>query len=100
MAKRTVAFNITVKGSAVVDIDHLLLALRKSSNHPWAIHLLSVYDEKGADALVATYIKQAYAGGINNLLRDWVHSGVTLEEHGGRARFEPARCRAEVEAQE
>lgn len=96
MSKRTVDFTVTIRGSAVVDIEHLLHLLRKSDKHPWAKHLLDVHTRAGDDALVQAYIKQAYAGGINNLLRDWATGTVTQEEHGGKAKFQPARCNASV----
>lgn len=97
MTKRTVAFTLSVTGSAVVDVEHLLGMLKKADQHPWAKHLLSVHERLGADALVTAYIKQAYSGGVNSLLREWVTGLDTLEEHGGKAKFAPARCRAEVE---
>lgn len=96
MTKRTVDFTITVRGSAVVDVDYLLAALRKADKHPWAKHLLDVHARAGDDALAQAYIKQAYAGGVNNLLRDWTSSGITQEEHGGKGKFAPARCSASV----
>lgn len=97
MAKRTVAMEITVKGSAVVDVDHLLARLNGASQHPWAQYLLAVYQAKGVTALVETYVRQAYAGGVDNLLKDWSTGLETHTEHGGRAKFAPALCRAEVE---
>lgn len=96
MTKRTVKFDISVSGSAVVDIDHLLKLLQKCSKSPWAQHLLSVYASGGADELAATYIRQSYAGGLNNLLRDWAGSSASDIEHGGRAKFAPAQCVAKI----
>ena len=96
MSKRTVDFTITVRGSAVVDVDYLLSSLRKADKHPWAKHLLDIYERAGVDALVQSYIKQAYSGGVNNHLRNWKNSGVTIEEHGGKGKFAPARCSASV----
>lgn len=96
MTKRTVKFDISVSGSAVVDIDHLLNLLQKCSKSPWSQHLLAVYASGGEDELAATYIRQAYAGGLNNLLRAWASDSVTQEEHGGRAKFAPARVTVEV----
>ena len=99
MTKRTVDVCLSVRGSAVVDIDVLLENLRKNDKHPWAKHLLAIYEDAGADALAQVYIKQAYVGGLNNLLRDWSLSAVTVEEHGGKAKFAPARCTASVRPQ-
>ena len=96
MTKRTVKFDISVSGSAVVDVHHLLKVLRKSDQNPWAQHLIAVYNKNGADALVQAYVKQAYAGGLNNLLREWASSGDTEIEHGGKAKFAPAQCVAEI----
>lgn len=96
MTKRTVKFDISVSGSAVVDIDHLLNLLQKCSQSPWAQHLLSVYAHGGEDELATTYIRQAYAGGLNPLLRAWTSDNVTQQEHGGKAKFAPARCIAEI----
>ena len=96
MSKRTVDFTITVRGSAVVDVEHLLAALRKADKHPWAKHLLDVHARAGDDALVQAYVKQAYAGGVNNLLKEWSASGAPQEEHGGKGKFAPARCSASV----
>lgn len=95
MTKRTVKFDISVSGSAVVDIDHLLSVL-KSVQNAWARYLLEVYHSEGADALAATYVRQAYSGGLNTVLRDWVSSGDTEREHGGKAKFAPAQCVAEI----
>ena len=96
MTKRTVDVCLSVRGSAVVDIDVLLENLRKSDKHPWAKHLLAIYEDGGADALAQVYVKQAYVGGLDNLLRDWSLSAVTVEEHGGKAKFAPSRCTASV----
>lgn len=95
MTKRTVKFDISVSGSAVVDIDHLLSVL-KSVQNEWAQYLLEVYHSEGADALAATYVRQAYSGGLNTVLRDWVSSGDTEREHGGKAKFAPPRCTTEI----
>lgn len=95
MTKRTVKFDISVSGSAVVDIDHLLSVL-KSVQNAWARYLLEVYHSEGADALAATYVRQAYSGGLNTVLRDWVSSGDTEREHGGKAKFAPAQCVSEI----
>lgn len=92
MTKRTVKFDISVSGSAVVDVHHLLKVLRKSDQHPWAQHLIDVYNKEGADALVQAYVKQAYSGGVNSLLREWANGGEPEAEHGGRAKFSPAQC--------
>lgn len=94
MTKRTVKCTITVSGSAVVDVDHLLKVLHKSDQHPWAQHLIDVYNKRGADALARIYVEQAYAGGVNSLLREWANGGEPEDEHGGRAKFAPAQCRA------
>lgn len=96
MTKHTVKFDISVSGSAVVDVHHLLKVLRKSDQHPWAQHLIDVYNKQGADALAQAYVKQAYAGGVNSLLREWASSGDTEIEHGGKAKFAPAQCVAEI----
>lgn len=98
--KRTVALEITVKGSAVVDVDYLLGLLNKHNQSQWAQYLLGVYASKGVTALVETYVRQAYSGGVNNLMREWATGLDTYAEHGGRAKFAPARCRAEVEPKE
>ena len=96
MTKRTVKFDISVSGSAVVDVHHLLKVLRKSDHHPWAQHLIAVYNKQGADALVQAYVKQAYSGGVNIMLREWASGGEPEAEHGGRAKFAPAQCVAEI----
>lgn len=95
MTKRTVKFDISVSGSAVVDIDHLLSVL-KSVQNAWARYLLEVYHSEGADALAATYVRQAYSGGLNTQLRLWSSSSDAELEHGGRAKFAPARCTTEI----
>ena len=95
--KRTVAMEITVKGSAVVDVDHLLGLLNKHNHSQQAQYLLGVYASEGVTALVETYVRQAYAGGVNNLMREGATGLDAYSEHGGRAKFAPARCRAEVE---
>lgn len=91
MTKRTVKFDISVSGSAVVDIDHLLSVL-KSVQNAWARYLLEVYNSEGADALAATYVRQAYSGGLNTQLRAWAGSSAPDIEHGGKAKFAPAQC--------
>ena len=91
MTKRTVKFDISVSGSAVVDIDHLLSVL-KSVQNAWARYLLEVYHSEGADALAATYVRQAYSGGLNTQLRAWAGSSAPDIEHGGKAKFAPAQC--------
>nr|UWD77047.1 MAG: Protein of unknown function (DUF2675) [Bacteriophage sp.] len=96
MTKRTVKFDISVSGSAVVDNDHLLNLLQKFSQSPWAQHLLAVYASGGEDELAATYIRQAYSGGLNTQLREWASSGDTEREHGGKVKFAPAQCVAEI----
>lgn len=96
MTKRTVKFDISLSGSAVVDIDHLLNLLQKYNQSPWVQHLLSVYASGGEDELAATYVRQAYSGGLNTLLRDWAASGDTEREHGGKAKFAPTRCITEI----
>ena len=96
MTKRTVKFDISVSGSAVVDICHLLANLHACSKNPWAKHLLEVYANQGEDALVQAYVKQAYARGVNGLLRAWAGSSAPDIEHGGRAKFAPAQCVAEI----
>uniref|UniRef100_A0AB39CBZ9 Uncharacterized protein n=1 Tax=Klebsiella phage vB-Kvc-Y10 TaxID=3236922 RepID=A0AB39CBZ9_9CAUD len=95
MTKRTVKFDISVSGSAVVDIDHLLSVL-KSVQNTWAQYLLEVYHSEGVDALAATYVRQAYAGGLNSQLRLWASSSDTELEHGGKAKFAPARVTTEI----
>lgn len=96
MTKRTVKFDISVSGSAVVDIDHLLNLLQKCNQSPWAQHLLAVYASGGEDELAATYIRQAYSGGLNTQLREWASGGDTEREHGGKVKFAPAQCVAEI----
>lgn len=95
MTKRTVKFDISVSGSAVVDIDHLLSVL-KSVQNTWAQYLLEVYHSEGPDAMAATYVRQAYSGGLNSQLRLWASSSDTELEHGGRVKFAPAQCVAEI----
>ena len=95
MTKRTIKFDISVSGSAVVDIDHLLSVL-KSVQNTWAQYLLEVYHSEGEDALAATYVRQAYSGGLNTQLRDWAGSSGPDIEHGGKAKFAPPRCTTEI----
>lgn len=95
MTKRTVKLDITVSGSAVVDIDHLLYSLKEASNE-WARYLLEVYHSEGPDALAATYVRQAYSGGLNSQLKLWAASSAPELEHGGKAKFAPAQCATEV----
>lgn len=95
MTKRTVKLDIVVSGSAVVDIDHLLRVLQEVQNE-WAQYLLSVYACEGEDALAATYVRQAYSGGLNSQLKLWAASSAPEIEHGGRAKFAPAQCTTEV----
>lgn len=96
MTKRTVKFDISVSGSAVVDVEYLLEILQRCTHHPWAVHLLSVYASEGADSFVEEYVRQAYSGGLNTLLREWATGGEPEAEHGGRAKFAPAQCTTEV----
>lgn len=95
MTKRTVKLDIVVSGSAVVDIDHLLRALKEARNE-WAQYLLEVHHSEGPDALAATYVRQAYVGGLNSQLKLWATGGEPEAEHGGRAKFAPAQCTTEV----
>lgn len=95
MTKRTVKLDIVVSGSAVVDIDHLLYSLKEARNE-WARYLLEVYHSEGPDALAATYVRQAYSGGLNSQLKLWAASSAPELEHGGKAKFAPAQCTTEV----
>lgn len=95
MTKRTVKLDIVVSGSAVVDIDHLVRALKEVQNE-WAQYLLEVYHSEGPDSLAATYVRQAYSGGLNSQLKLWAASSAPELEHGGKAKFAPARCTTEV----
>lgn len=95
MTKRTVKFDISVSGSAVVDIDHLVRVLKEVQN-TWAQYLLEVYHSEGPDALAETYVRQAYSGGLNSQLKLWAGSSDPEIEHGGKAKFAPAKCTTEV----
>lgn len=95
MTKRTVKLDIVISGSAVVDIDHLLRSLKAVQNE-WSQYLLEVYHSEGPDALAATYVRQAYSGGLNSQLKLWAASSAPELEHGGKAKFAPAQCTTEV----